>query len=138
MEVGVERVWLSGTSSIPLPSAITSTAQIPPAQVLAGIPLKKSTRLDSLANNDASWFDKWGLYFTIIAIPIAGIIGYFSGILALKDNISDNKAAISVLQTDIGYLKNTLENEVKTVAELKNDLNSIKNQNNTSSNLLQK
>lgn len=132
MEVGVERLWVSGTSSMPSPSAMASTAQIPPAQIVSNSKRPKDSTGSSASNNDASWFEKWGLYFTIIALPIAGIIGYFSGVIALKDAIADNKAAVLVLQTDIAYLKASLQEETKSVTELKNDLNTMKNQNNAS------
>lgn len=50
------------------------------------------------ASQVPSFIEKWGV--TILSMALTGVIGYFSAILMVRDDIAKNREAISVLRAD--------------------------------------
>lgn len=111
----------SGTSSLSnIPPS--SSAQASPATAVTAQTLPQQSPLPTSGKSN-EWLEKWGV--PIGGMIMTGIIGYFSAILPLKDNINDNKTEISVAKKDIEYIKEDfkrIEADISKVPEMKSDI----------------
>lgn len=106
----------SSTSSVPSQSP-SSSAQLTPAQAYTAqiLPNPSSTAGDT----GNKFLEKWGV--PLAGMAMTGIIGFFSAILPLKDDINSNKTDISVAQKDIDNIKENfqkLETSVNKIPEM--------------------
>ncbi len=56
---------------------------------------------------------------------LTGVIGYFSSLLQLKDEINDNRTKISVIQKEIEHVREDvkrMENDVSKIPAMNSDL----------------
>ena len=95
----------SSSASTPLADAVTASQTQPPPD--------RSPAESSILEK------KWLNRFTIIGgVIFAGIVGYFSGIMMLKDSISDNKTEISVVRKEV-------ENMQRDIKRIESDVGKI-------------
>lgn len=113
---------LSSTSTVASPlhssSATVSAAQAVTAQSLPQ-PLT-SANAESGVN---AFFEKWGV--PLGGMILTGIIGYFSAILPLKDNINENKTEISVARKEIEHIREDvkrMEGDVAKIPSISTDI----------------
>ncbi|TAJ19191.1 MAG: hypothetical protein EPO47_09020 [Rugosibacter sp.] len=111
----------SGTSTVAAPLH-SSSSQIPPDQAVTAQSLPQPARSDSGAAVNA-FFEKWGV--PLGGMFLTGIIGYFSALLPLKDNINENKTEISVAKKEIEHVKEDvkrMEGDVGKIPALSTDI----------------
>lgn len=76
-------------------------------------------------------WEKWGptIFSTISGSAIAGLIGWYSAVMTLRDDIAANRQAISLIQNDLGHYQREffdVKDEVKNIATLARDVEVIK------------
>lgn len=105
----------SGTSTVasPLHSSSTSVsaAQAVTTQSLPQPPMSSNSGLGV-----NTFFEKWGV--PLGGMLLTGIIGYFSALLPLKDNINENKTEISVAKEKIEHVRENVKRMESDVAKI--------------------
>ena len=112
----------SGTSTVAAPLH-SSSSQIPPDQAVTAqsLPQPPARTESGVAVN--TFFEKWGV--PLGGMFLTGIIGYFSALLPLKDNINENKTEISVAKKEIEHVKENvkrMEGDVGKIPALSTDI----------------
>jgi hypothetical protein len=92
----------SGTSTVASPLHSSSTP-ISAAQAVTAQSLPQPHMPAGGESGLNAFFDKWGV--PLGGMLLTGIIGYFSALLPLKDNINENKTEISVAKKEIEHVK---------------------------------
>ena len=105
----------AGTSTIPT-SNQSSSAQTPPDQAVTAAQLSVTRPQPNETSGWNTFFEKWGV--PLGGMLMTGIIGYFSAILPLKDDINENKTEISVAKKEI-------ENVQENIKRMEDDVNAI-------------
>lgn len=98
--------YQSSTVQTPLAQAVTAS-QITPIQS------------QPIASSSDTFFQKF--WPSISSAIVAGIIGYFSSIMALKDDINENKKEISVTKNEIVNIHENIkrmEDDVKDIPKI--------------------
>jgi len=69
------------------------------------------------------------LVILLIGMAFTGVLGYFSAVFALKDDISNNSSSIDVLKNEYKHFGNNLkelQKENDAVNDIKSDVSAIK------------
>jgi hypothetical protein len=117
----------SSSASVPM-GGLASSSEPPPMQMLWNAQQAPSPNSSS---SDGSWLDKAEKWFIpIITMILAGVIGHYSAIIQLKDEITGNKMEIVGVKKDIEYAHsdiNKIHDEMKVLPEIRSDIAVMKN-----------
>lgn len=112
----------SGTSTLPNISP-SSSAEIRPGEAVTAQTIPPHSKPSEVTPEKKDFFEKWGV--PLGGMVMTGVIGYFSAILPLKDNINDNKTEISVAKKDIDNIKEKIQRldaDVGKIPEMRTDI----------------
>lgn len=112
----------SGTSTVAAPLH-SSSSLIPTDQAVTAQSLPQPPTLSDRGVAVLAFFEKWGV--PLGGMFLTGIIGYFSALLPLKDNINENKTEISVAKKEIEHVKEDIkrmEGDVGKIPALSTDI----------------
>lgn len=104
----------SGTSTIPTPQQ-SSSAQASPGEAVTAAQLIAPHPTDNGTSN-LSTLEKWGI--PLGGMLMTGIIGYYSAMIPLKDEINENKTEISIAKKEI-------ENAQENIKRIEDDIKDI-------------
>lgn len=71
----------------------------------------------------------------LLLLPIAGVVGYFSAIFLLGDDITDLRERVKAAETKIEYVLNPslekIQGKIDIIDELEGEMKSLKKENNS-------
>lgn len=112
----------SGTSTVASQLHSSSTS-VSAAQAVTAQSLPQPLMSPGSGSGVNAFFEKWGV--PLGGMLLTGVIGYFSALLPLKDNINENKTDISVAKKEIEHVREDvkrMEGEVAKILLMNTDI----------------
>ena len=110
--------YTTSPASIPTTPPYVGTTQSNTIQPQYSQPTQQQPSIQNGSDAGINWIN---LFVTILCMILTGVVGYFSSLMSVKSDIAENKEHISVIETKVENINNTINDNKE---DLKN-INSI-------------